>query len=89
MVLVNYVRDEQIGQSIAVHISPADPHIRRCPGLRKGNAAQGRLLLKRSVMLIDPKMVCHEVVGNKDVGPGIAVEVSAQNSKTLSFWTVH
>src|SRR5262249_43972780 len=73
------VRDKDIEQTVAVHISDGNSHV----GLGSshgvvGNAAGHGLLLEGAVALVNPEVVGLPIVGDQDIWPTVAVEVGAK-----------
>src|SRR5262249_53018498 len=83
--LLGQVRDEQAEAAVAVDVTEGHPHARlRLPNPIVGDTVPDRLILEGLAVLVDPEAVGLAVVGDKNVGPAVAVEVRAQHAQSWS-----
>ena len=82
VVLLGQMRDENIEQAVAIHVTGGDAHVRvRAAHGVVGEAAPPGLVAKSAVVLIDPERVRLRVIGHQNVRPAISVEVSADHAE--------
>ena len=87
--LISEIHHEQIGIAIIIDIRHSDAHA--CLGLTiaiHGTAQQHRLIVEDAVALVDPELVVDAVVGDEDIDPAVAVEVSACDTQAVAVGAI-
>src|SRR6516162_2291904 len=81
-VLAGQIGDHHIFLAAAKKVARIDPHagMRAAIAIQSTTEGQG-LVLEGAIMLIDPELVGTQIVGDKNVGPPIPVEVGAHHAQ--------
>ncbi len=77
------MRHEEILRAVSIDVVHGHAHIGLCAARGIKRAAHwNRLIRKRAVFAIDPEIIRAEVVGDKDVGPAIGVDIIDGDAQT-------
>src|SRR5207248_8683911 len=83
--LFGEVGHEDVEKALANNVPKSNPHVGLClPQTIEGQAAHGGFFLERPVFLVDPQVVRLFIVGDKNIGPAVAIEIGADYPES---WT--
>src|SRR5712692_7912700 len=74
---------EDVENAVASNVPEGDSHIGLgLPQAVEGEAPYDRFFLESPILLVDPQVVRLAIVGDKNVGPAVAVEVGADHAES-------
>jgi hypothetical protein len=81
--LARELGDEQVFVAIAIEVACIDAHASpfASPVSAERNTGEERRIREGAVVLVDPQLVRRAVVGDKDIDPAVAIEVSGRDTE--------